>query len=292
MPIDLLEPFTVPFVRRALIGGILLSAVSALVGVWVVVRGMTFLGEAMSHGMLPGVAIAALLGGSLVFGAAVSALAMALGVNALRKSGRFGQDTGIGLLFVGMLSVGVIIVSYSQSFATDLTAFLFGDVLAIRGDDLLLLAVVLALVAAVSVPLYRPFLALSFDPRKAQSLGLRPDLANIAMLVLLTVTIAASFHVVGTLLSFGMLIAPSAGALLVARRIPTVMAVAFAIGTFSTIVGVLLSWYAGTAAGASIAATAVATFFLLAAAAAIADRRPLRSTAPESAPYSLAQKDN
>ncbi|MGW4479388.1 zinc ABC transporter permease AztB [Rhodococcus triatomae] len=273
MPIDLLEPFTVPFVQRAVIGGVLLSAVSALVGVWVIVRGMTFLGEAMSHGMLPGVAIAAMLGGSLVLGAAVSALVMALGVNALRKTRRFGQDTGIGLLFVGMLSIGVILVSHSQSFATDLTAFLFGDVLAIRAADLWLLALALAFVAVVSVPLHRPFLALSFDPRKAQTLGLRPDLANVAMLVLLTITIAVSFHVVGTLLSFGMLIAPSAGALLVARRIPVVMAVAFAIGSFSTVVGVLVSWYAGTAAGASIAATAVATFFALAAAVHVAERR-------------------
>lgn len=276
MPIDLLELFTVPFVQRAVIGGVLLSAVSALVGVWVIVRGMTFLGEAMSHGMLPGVAIAAMFGGSLVLGAAVSALAMALGVNALRKTERFGQDTSIGLLFVGMLSIGVILVSYSQSFATDLTAFLFGDVLAIRTADLGLLVIALVFVALVSVPLYRPFLVLSFDPRKAQTLGLRPDLANVAMLVLLTTTIAVSFHVVGTLLSFGMLIAPSAGALLVAQRIPIVMAVAFGIGTFSTVVGVLVSWYAGTAAGASIAAAAVAAFFVLATAMYVVERRVVR----------------
>ncbi|MFD1814709.1 zinc ABC transporter permease AztB [Rhodococcus gannanensis] len=281
MSIDLLEPFTVPFVRRAVIGGVLLSAVSALVGVWVIVRGMTFLGEAMSHGMLPGVAIAALLGGSLVLGAAVSAFAMALGVNALRRNKRFGQDTSIGLLFVGMLSIGVILVSHSQSFATDLTAFLFGDVLAIRPEDLGLLLGALAFVALVSVPLYRPFLVLSFDPRKAQTLGLRPDLANVAMLTLLTITIAVSFHVVGTLLSFGMLIAPSAGALLVARRIPTVMAVAFAIGSFSTVVGVLVSWNAGTAAGASIAATAVATFFALAGVVQFVERRSAKRPVTE-----------
>jgi zinc/manganese transport system permease protein len=281
VPIDLLEPFTVPFVRRAVLGGVLLSAVSALVGVWVIVRGMTFLGEAMSHGMLPGVAIAALLGGSLVLGAAVSAFAMALGVNALRKNKRFGQDTSIGLLFVGMLSIGVILVSHSQSFATDLTAFLFGDVLAIRPADISLLVASLAFVALVSVPLYRPFLALSFDPRKAQTLGLRPDLANVAMLILLTITIAVSFHVVGTLLSFGMLIAPSAGALLVARRIPAVMAVAFAIGCFSAVVGVLVSWYAGTAAGASIAATAVATFFVLAGLVQLVEHRSTKRPVAE-----------
>lgn len=279
MLVELLDPFTAPFVVRAVVGGVLLSAISALVGVWVIVRGMTFLGEAMSHGMLPGVAIASALGGSLVLGAGLSALVMALGVNSLRKSRRFGQDTSIGLLFVGMLSLGVILVSHSRSFATDLTAFLFGDVLAIGSQDLVLLVVVLAAVAIVSIPLYRPFLALSFDPRKAQTLGLRPDLTNVAMLILLTVTIAVSFHVVGTLLSFGMLIAPSAAALLIARRIPVVMAAAFTLGTFSTVLGVLVSWHLGTAAGASISATAVAVFFVIAAAQSIASRfrtRPAR----------------
>ncbi|WP_430335900.1 zinc ABC transporter permease AztB [Rhodococcus sp. ACT016] len=281
MLVELLDPFTVPFVVRAVVGGVLLSAISALVGVWVIVRGMTFLGDAMSHGMLPGVAIASALGGSPVLGAGASALAMALGVNSLRRSRRFGQDTSIGLLFVGMLSLGVIIVSHSRSFATDLTAFLFGDVLAIGTQDLALLAVAFLAIAAVSIPLYRPFLALSFDPRKARTLGLRPDLANVVMLILLTGTIAVSFHVVGTLLSFGMLIAPSTAALLVARRIPVVMVAAFALGSFSTVVGVLLSWHLGTAAGASIAATAVAVFFVLAAGQSIAGRfavRPARLT--------------
>ncbi|WP_227996118.1 zinc ABC transporter permease AztB [Nocardia australiensis] len=272
MLLESLDPFTVPFVVRAMVGGVLLAAISALVGVWVIVRGMTFLGEAMSHGMLPGVAIASVLGGSLVVGAGLSALAMALGVNGLRKSRRFGQDTSIGLLFVGMLSLGVIIVSHSRSFATDLTAFLFGDVLAIGAQDLALLVVAFVAIAVVSIPLYRPFLALSFDPRKAQTLGLRPGLTNIAMLILLTVTIAVSFHIVGTLLSFGMLIAPSAAALLVARRIPVVMVTAFALGAFSTVAGVLLSWHLGSAAGASIAAIAVATFFVLAAGRHIASR--------------------
>jgi zinc/manganese transport system permease protein len=174
----LVEPFTASFVLRALIGGVLLAAVCALVGVWVIARGMTFLGEAMSHGMLPGVAVASILGGNLVVGAAASAFAMAAGVNALRRSREFGRDTTIGLLFVGMLSVGVIVVSHSRSFATDLTALLFGDVLAISGPDLLLLAGALAGVAVASAACYRQFLALTFDARKARTLGLRPDLRS------------------------------------------------------------------------------------------------------------------
>lgn len=260
---SLVEPFTVSFVVRALIGGVLLAAACALVGVWVIARGMTFLGEAMSHGMLPGVAIASIVGGNLVVGAAASAFAMAAGVNALRHSREFGRDTSIGLLFVGMLSVGVIVVSHSRSFATDLTAFLFGDVLAIQRPDLLMLGVAVAVVAAVTALCYRPFLALTFDPRKARTLGLRPDLANAAMLALLTVTMAVAFSVVGTLLAFGMLIAPSAAAMLVARRLPAVMLVSFVIGSAAAVIGLWISWYAATAAGATIAAVAVLIFFVI-----------------------------
>ncbi|MFF0717520.1 zinc ABC transporter permease AztB [Micromonospora sp. NPDC003816] len=260
---SLVEPFTVSFVVRALVGGVLLAGACALVGVWVIARGMTFLGEAMSHGMLPGVAIASILGGNLVVGAAASAFAMAAGVNALRHSREFGRDTTIGLLFVGMLSVGVIIVSHSRSFATDLTAFLFGDVLAIRWSDLVMLGVAVAVVATVTAACYRPFLALTFDPRKARTLGLRPDLANAAMLALLTITMAVAFSVVGTLLAFGMLIAPSAAAMLVARRLPALMLASFLIGSAATVVGLWISWYAATAAGATIAAVTVLIFFTI-----------------------------
>jgi zinc/manganese transport system permease protein len=263
LPHVLLEPFTVSFVTRALIGGVLLAAVCALAGVWVIARGMTFLGEAMSHGMLPGVAVAGVLGGNLVVGAAASAFAMALGVNALRHSREFGRDTSIGLLFVGMLSVGVIVVSHSRSFATDLTAFLFGDVLAIRTPDLLLLGGALAVCGVLAAVFHRAFLALTFDSRKARTLGLRPDLANAMMLVLLTVTMAVAFSVVGTLLAFGMLIAPSAAAMLVARRLPAVMLTSFGLGTSATVIGLWISWFAATAAGATIAAVAVLQFFVI-----------------------------
>ena len=260
---SLAEPFTVSFVLRALLGGVLLAAVCALAGVWVIARGMTFLGEAMSHGMLPGVAVASLVGGNLVVGAGVSALAMAAGVNALRGSREFGRDTSIGLLFVGMLSIGVIVVSHSRSFATDLTAFLFGDVLAISRADLVLLAGAGVAVAVVSAVFHRSFLALTFDPRKARTLGLRPDLANAVMMLLLTVTMAVGFSVVGTLLAFGMLIAPSAAAMLGARRLPAVMATSFAIGCAATVLGLWISWFAATAAGATIAAVAVLIFFVI-----------------------------
>ncbi|MBB5917377.1 ABC-type Mn2+/Zn2+ transport system permease subunit [Nocardia transvalensis] len=268
----LFAPFEVSFVQRALWGGLLVSCVCALAGTWVVVRGMAFLGDAMAHGMLPGVAVASLLGGDLLLGAACSAAAMALGVTALQRNPRFGADTGIGLVFVGMLAAGVIIVSRSQSFAVDVTGFLFGDVLAIRERDLVYLAVALAVSVVIAGLGHRAFVALAFDPRKAHTLGLRPRWAQAALLALLTVAIVASFHVAGTLLVFGLLIAPPAAAIHWADRIPVIMLLAALIGGFSTVTGLLISWHAGTAAGATVVAVAVAVFFVSVLAARVRER--------------------
>ncbi|MEE1768121.1 zinc ABC transporter permease AztB [Streptomyces sp. JV185] len=277
----LMGPFEVTFVQRALWGGVLVSLICALAGTWVVLRGMAFFGDAMSHGMLPGIALASLLGGNLLIGAAVSAAVMAFGVSVVGRSPRLSQDTSIGLLFVGMLSLGVIIVSRSQSFAVDLTGFLFGDVLAVRSADLAYLGGALVIALVISVLGHRPFVALAFDERKAHTLGLRPRLAHAALLALLTLAIVASFHVVGTLLVFGLLIAPPAAVLPWARRIPVIMIGAACLGASATFIGLLLSWHLRTAAGASITATAVVQFLLSTAASGLHNRW-VRSAPPTS----------
>ncbi|MBZ6227067.1 zinc ABC transporter permease AztB [Streptomyces olivaceus] len=279
----LTAPFEVTFVQRALWGGVLVSAICALAGTWVVLRGMAFLGDAMSHGLLPGVAVAALLGGNLLVGAVASAAVMAAGVTALGRTPRLSQDTGIGLLFVGMLSLGVIIVSRSQSFAVDLTGFLFGDVLAVREQDLYLLGGALLVALLVAVLGHRAFLALAFDPRKAHTLGLRPKLAHAVLLVLLGLAIVASFHIVGTLLVLGLLIAPPAAALPWARSVRGVMVLAALLGVTATFAGLLLSWHLSTAAGATVSGVAVALFFLSHSASALRHRRTRRPS-PALAP--------
>ncbi|OXM46106.1 zinc ABC transporter permease AztB [Amycolatopsis alba] len=276
----LLIPFEVSFVQRALVAGVLVSAVCAIVGTWVVLRGMAFIGDAMSHGMLPGVAIASLTGVNLLIGAAISAGVMALGVTAFGRSRRLSEDTTIGLLFVGMLASGVIIVSHSRSFAVDLTGFLFGDVLAVGSGDLVGLAITLAVVGALALLGHRSFTALTFDVRKAHTLGLRPRLANAVLLGLVTLTIVASFRVVGTLLVFGLLIAPAAAALFWSRRITTIMLIAALLGIAATVGGLLVSWHWGTAAGATIAAGAVLLFFLSAFLSFV--RQRIRFLTPEN----------
>lgn len=290
----LLDPLSASFVQRAVLGGGLVAVFCAVVGTWVVVRGMAFLGDAMSHGLLPGIAIASLLGGNLIIGAAISAAATAAGVSAITRNRRVSQDTAIGLLFVVMLSLGVIIVSASGSFAVDLTGTLFGDVLAVGTDDILMLSAVGIVVLAAAALFHRAFMAAAFNPQKAATLGYRPRLTHFVLLCLITLAVAASFQVVGTLLVFGLLIAPPAAAQVWAKSIRTVMVLGALIGVASVIAGLWISWYASTAAGATIALVAALSYFVSALArslvqcmatgtgvAAAADSRPTRKPVPE-----------
>ena len=279
----LLDPLTVSFVQRALLAGMLVSVLCGLVGTWVVLRGMAFMSEAISHGMLPGVAVAYLAGANLLVGAAASAVVMILGVAWVSKNSRLSEDTGIGLLFVGMLALGVVIVSRARSFAVDLTAFLFGDVLSATVGDLAWLAAAAAVAGIVSVIAYRPFVALVFDERKAHTLGLRPRWAHLALLALVVLAVVASFRIVGTLLVFGLLVAPSATAALFGRSIGATMAIAVLLGWSATLTGLIVSWNADTAAGATIAGLAVLQFFV-AAVVRSASRRLRPAVSPNPIP--------
>jgi ABC-type Mn2+/Zn2+ transport system permease subunit len=271
----LLDPLSASFVQRAVLGGGLVAVVCGVVGTWVVVRGMAFLGDAMSHGLLPGIAIASLLGGNLIVGAAVSAAVTAAGVSAITRNRRVSQDTAIGLLFVVMLSLGVIIVSASGSFAVDLTGTLFGDVLAVETKDIVVLCVVSVIVLAAAAIFHRAFLGAAFNQQKAATLGLRPRLAHFVLLCLITLAVASSFQVVGTLLVFGLLIAPPAAALVWAKSVRTVMILGSLIGVASVVIGLWISWYASTAAGATIALTAALSYFVSALTRAMVRKVPL-----------------
>ncbi len=262
MSSNLLDPFQLEFMQRALLAGLLTVAASALVGTWVVVRGLSFMGDALAHGVLPGVALAFLWGFDLSLGAALGAIVMVAGVNLVHTRSRVSDDTAIGLLFVGMLALGVIIISRSRSYTGDLTAFLFGDILAVDTGDVRTLAVTAAVTIALVVVLYRPFLVLSFNEAKARTLGMRPTLAHLVMLGLIALVVVASFQAVGTMLVLGLIVAPPATATLVARRLPAIMGTAVGVGILAVYVGLLVSYHAGTAASATISGIAVAQFFV------------------------------
>ncbi len=256
-------PFGVSFVFRALFAGGLTAVLCACVGTWVVLRGLAFFGDAMSHGMLPGVAVASLLGANLMLGAAVSAVVMSFGVVVVSRATRLSRDVSIGLQFIVMLSLGVVIVSHSGSFAVDLTSFLFGDVLGVGSADVLVIGIAALVGLVACVVMHRPFTALTFDPRKAQTLGLRPGAAHVAMLVLVALATVVSFRVVGTLLVFGLLIGPPATAVLLVRGIGRVMLLAAVLGVVQVYVGLLVSWYAETAAGATVTLLGGLTFLVV-----------------------------
>ena len=275
------DAFGSDITQRALVGGLLAASITSLIGTWVVVRGLAFLGDALAHGVLPGIALAAIWGFNLTLGAMSSALVMVLGVNLVHRTTRLSDDTGIGLLFVGMLALGVVIISRSDTYAGDLTGFLFGDVLGVSNSDLWLGAAVLAVTIVAMVLGHRSFLALSVSAEKAAALGLRPGLAHAAMLVLLALSVVSSFQVVGTLLVFGFLVAPPATAVLIVRRLPRTMVVSVISGWISVVLGLAVSYHAETAASATVAGIAVAQFFVVLAVVEtrdlIAQTRPARA---------------
>lgn len=260
----LIVPFDVSFISRALVAGCLAAILCSLIGTWVILRRLTFFGDAMSHGMLPGVATASLLGGNLMFGAAISALIMSAGVVWTSRKSSLSQDVSIGLQFITMLSLGVVIVSHSDSHAVDLTSFLFGDILGVRPSDIFIIAIATVLGGLTIFLFHRQFTALAFDERKAHTLGLNPRFAHLLMLALIALATVVSFQVVGTLLVFGLLIGPPATAALLAQdkaSISLIMIVASLLGCAEIYLGLLISWHASTAAGATITLLSAAIFF-------------------------------
>ncbi|PSL38545.1 zinc/manganese transport system permease protein/manganese/iron transport system permease protein [Labedella gwakjiensis] len=279
--VGILEPFTLDFLQRALVGGALVAVLCGVVGTWVVIRGMAFLGEALAHGMLPGVALATVLGMPVLVGGAVSAVAMSVGIAALQRRARLSYDTSIGMLFVAMLALGVIVISHSGSFATDATSILFGDILAITALDIALLAIAALAGIALAAAFHRPLVALALDTRIAAVLGLGPRSAQAVLVGLVTLAVVASYQAVGSLLVVGLLLAPAVAAAQWTTRIPTRMVLAAVLGVVSVFVGLLISWHAATAAGASVAATAIAVAGLSwAARASLTAFRPRRLQIP------------
>lgn len=259
----LIEPFELAFQQRALIGGSLAAIALAVVGTWVVIRGMSFLGDALVHGVIPGIALAILFGFNVIIGAIGAALVMMAGINLVHRQTTFSEDTSIGLLFVGMLGLGVILMSRTDSYTGSLTEILFGDALGVTWGDTVLLAVLAVITLLGTTLLYRSFLALAFNEQKAQLLGLRPGLTNAVMLGLITLAIVGSFQTVGTLLVFGLLVGPAATAALVVRRVPVMMTVAAVIGVFSVAAGLIISYHANTSGSATMAVAPIVLFFLV-----------------------------
>ena len=254
-----IEPFTANvFMQRALLAGLLAVVATSVVGTWVVLRGMTFLGDALAHGVLPGIALAVVIGVSPTLGALVAAAVMVGGVHVVRRHSPLPEDASIGLLFVGMLALAVVIVSAGATADVgDLHRVLFGSVTGLETADLWRQAVAAAIAVVGAFVFHRAFLVLTFDETQAALLGLRPRLTHLVLMGLVAMSVVASFEAVGSLLVFAFLVAPPATAVLVVRRIPLVMATAVGVGSVAVVLGALISYHHDTAAGATMALVAV-----------------------------------
>lgn len=252
------------FMRNALLASALVSVICAIAGTYVVLRGLSFVGDALAHGVIPGIALALLFGVPGVVGAAIGAVVMMGGVSVITSRVRLSADTAIGLLFVGMLSLGVIITSRSTSFVGDITRILFGELLGVDTSGLAWQAAVLVVVAAIAFVAHRPFVLMSLDDGLARTSGFSVKFFHGLMLTMVAMAVVGSFQLVGTLLVLGLLVAPAATGALLARRVSTMMLVASLCGVTSSYVGLLTSYHFDVAAGASIVFTSVYLFVIVA----------------------------
>jgi ABC-type Mn2+/Zn2+ transport system permease subunit len=263
-----MDLFVIPFssnvfMSHALIAGVLVSIACAIAGTFVILRGLAFIGDALAHGVLPGIAVSILAGFSGIIGAAIGAAFMIGGITLITRRSRLSSDTAIGLLFIGMLALGVVIVSRSNSFSGDLTSILFGEILGIGMQAILIQLIGTIVIAIIAVICARPFLLLSFDPEQAEVAGFSVTLYHNIMLFMIALTVIVSFQTVGTLLVFGLLIAPAGAGALLAKKIEAMMAWAVLFGAMSMYFGLLISYHCNFAAGASIILVAIIIFFIV-----------------------------
>lgn len=258
----LLEPLTYEFMQRGLLASVIVGVLCAVMGTYVVLRGMAFLGDAMAHAILPGVAIAYILRGDLLIGAGVAAVIIALSIGFFSKEGTVKEDTAIGILFAAALSLGVALISTMQTYAVDLSHILFGNVLGVSVSDLWLIGGLSLGILLIVVLLFKPFLVISFDPVLAATLRLPAELLRNLMLVLLALTVVVSLQTVGVSLAAAMLVTPAATAYLVTRRLAPMMLVSALIGAVSSVIGLYVSYYFNIVSGSSVVLTATAIFML------------------------------
>ncbi len=281
-----LEPLQYAFMQRGVAAALLVGVVCAVVGAFIVLRGMAFFGDALAHAILPGVAVGYLVGDGarapLFWGALGAALLASFGIGAISRGTKIREDTAIGIVFASMFALGVALISTVRSYSVDLAHFLFGDVLGVSSADLALMAAFGAVIILVVLVFYKEFLVLSFDPLLAATLRLPARLLEYLLLILIALAIVVSLQTVGVALMVAMLVTPAAAAFLLTRRLPVMMVLAAAIASFSGVIGLYISYYANIASGAAIVLTTTA-FFLLAWVSRAAQRAYLTRQAAKHA---------
>ncbi|MCA0453556.1 MAG: metal ABC transporter permease [Chloroflexi bacterium] len=257
----LIEPLRYSFMQTAILAAVLVGATCATIGVYVVLRRMAFIGDALAHTALPGLVVAYLNGWNLFGGAVVAGLLTALGIGWLSRREEVREDTAIGILFTGMFALGILLISTTRSFR-DLTHILFGNILGVTTSDLLLIGIVTVITLVALVAFHKEFELTSFDPIHAEVIGLRADRLRYLLLILLSLTVVTSIQVVGVVLTSAMLVTPAATAALLTNRLPRMMLIAALIAIASGVIGLYISFYQNVASGAAIVLVATVCFGL------------------------------
>jgi manganese/iron transport system permease protein len=256
-------PFTYEFIQRGFIASVIVGTICSVIGCYVVIRSMAFMGDAMAHAILPGVAIAYILNGNLTLGALIASIIIALGIGQLSKLGKLKEDTSIGILFSAFLALGVLIISSIRTYAVDLSHILFGNILGVSRNDLVFTAVTAFFILLFIFIFYKEFLIISFDRVYAKAVKIPVEFYRNFMLVLMALTIVASIQTVGVVMVAAMLVTPAAAAFLLSKRLPVMMGISCLIGIISSVVGLYISYYANVASGAAIVLTATAIFLIV-----------------------------
>lgn len=268
----LVEPLAYPFMVRGLLAALIVGIVCPVLGTYVVLRGMAFLGDALAHIMLPGVVIAFLLGWPLGLGALVAGIGAALLIGAISRRADIREDAAIGVVFAGAFALGIALLSLQRSYAVDLAHLLFGNLLGVGAADLWLEAALGLAILLTVFAFYKEFLVLSFDPVLAATLRLPVAFLQSLLLVLVAVVIVVSIQAVGVALVLAMLVTPASAAYLLTRRLPGMMLAGAAIGAGSAVAGLYLSYYANLASGPAIVLVETTLFLLV---LAVSPRRKL-----------------
>jgi manganese/iron transport system permease protein len=259
----LVEPFAHAFMQRALIEVILMGAVTGAIGTYIVLRGLSFIGDALSHAIFPGVVIAFLLGRSVFLGALAFGLLTSASIVVLATTRRVKEDSAIGVLFAGSFALGVVLISTTRNYSRDLAAFLFGNVLGVTAADIALSATVGGLVLLLLVLFHKELLLVAFDREAAQAMGVPVFWVNLLLLAMVSLTIVVSLSAVGNILVVAMLVTPAAAARLLTDRLPAMLGLSAAIGAMSGVVGLMVSYHANVAAGGTIVLVATGVFGLV-----------------------------
>jgi manganese/iron transport system permease protein len=259
----LIEPLNLQLMQRGLAASLIVAMLCAVIGTFVVLRGLAFLGDALGHAVFPGVVVAYLFNANLLLGGLAAGLLTTAGISLTTRNRQIKESTAIGIFYTVAFALGALLLSRSQSATRGLSELLLGNVLAVREADLIVTAgVATAVLLAVAI-LYKELVLVSFDPALAAAHGRNVALMDMALFGLLTLAIVAALQTVGNVLVVALLVVPPATARLVVQRIGAIMGVAAVLGSVSTVAGVYISYYAGVASGGAIVLCACAIFFVV-----------------------------